>query len=571
MDEMTTGEPQAANPRRVMVVALDGATWSLARPWMKAGHMPNLARLVAGGASAEMRAELPPSSVPNWPSFMTGKNPGKHGCLWWLGRDEAGRLDRVPIDSRSVRGDTLWSHLSAHGKKVIVQNVPVTYPVEPVNGVMISGLLTPRTADDFVYPASLKPQIDAAAGGYRIYPEEGYGRGRERLFLQALLANIHQHSEAADFLLRTQAWDFFILVLGPTDEGAHKLWHYLDPEHHLYDPDEAAKFGDSLQQIYAAADKAIGKLLGQTGENDTVIVMSDHGFGPVERFFLPNNWLLQRGYLRLKPFGATPLKRALFRSGFTPRNLYPLGKQVLSFVRGANTWRQRLDPLRQGRSPLRKVFLSEEDIDWSRTRAHASGFLYSQIFVNLRGREPEGIVDPTEYESFREQLISELCGVTNPATGKPHYARVYRREELYNGPMLETMPDLVCAPADLRTVDSGMDFRSNKLFETDLALSGTHRVEGIFVIRGPGIRGGVEIPPVSIYDFAPTILYRLGLPVLDDLDGQVITAAFEPDELAARPVQLAPALNIRSGEGVSLTQEDEEIIKARLRDLGYLS
>lgn len=554
-----------------MVIALDGATWDLARPWMEAGHMPHLRQLVSEGVYADMRAELPPASVPNWPAFMTGKNAGKHGCVWWLKRDSAGRLDRVPIDSRSVEGDTLWSYLSSFGKRVIVQNVPVTYPVEPVNGVLVSGLLTPRTAHDFVYPPELKAEIDRAVGGYRIYPQGNYARGRERAFLEALIGNIRQHTQAADYLLKTQPWDFFILVLGPTDEGAHKYWRYHDPQHPLYKAPDAAKFGDSLQKLYMAADAAIGQLRQSIGPNDTLIVMSDHGFGPVERFFLPNNWLMQKGWLKLKNTGTTSLKRWLFKLGFTPRNIYPIGKQLLAFLRGSNTLRQRLDPIRQGRSALRKVFLSEEDIDWTQTRVYASGFLFSQIHINLQGRDPLGLVAPAEYESLRDQLIAELALVINPATGQPHYQRLYKREELYSGPQLGNIADLIGHPAEFRTVDAGMDFRSNKLFETDIALSGTHRVEGIFALAGPGVAGrGQALPPIRIYDLAPTILYCLGVPVPDDMDGHVIEAAFAPERWQAQPAQIVPARHARSSGEFEFSDEEAKMVQNRLRDLGYL-
>ena len=554
-----------------MVIAMDGATWDLARPWMQEGHMPNLARLASIGTVADMHAELPPSSVPNWPAFMTGKNAGKHGCVWWLRRDERGRLDRLPVDSRSVRGDTIWSYLSARGKRVIVQNVPVTYPVEPVNGVMISGLLTPRTAEDYIYPASLKPQLEAEVGKYKIYPEGGYGKGREQAFLESLIANIRHHAQAANFLLRNHPWDFFMLVLGPTDEGAHKYWRYLDPKHHLYRPQDAANFGDSIQQLYMAADAAIGELMRQVDDSDTVVVMSDHGFGPVDSFFLPNNWLQQCGYLKLKSSGATPFKRLLFQAGFTPRNIYPLGKQVLSMLGGARKLRQNIDPIKTGRSPLRRFFLSEDDIDWTGTSAYASGFLFSQIYINLIGREPQGIVTMEEYEPLRNRLIAELQELENPMTGELHYERIYKREALFSGPLLDAMPDLVCVPANMRSVDSGMDFRSNKLFETDSALSGTHRVEGIFAMRGLGVRKGARISPIRIYDFAPTIIHRLGLPVPDDLDGKVLTEALEADELASRPVESTPSRDGTSRNESGFAVEDEETIIERLRDLGYLS
>ncbi|NIM94629.1 MAG: hypothetical protein GTO18_13090 [Anaerolineales bacterium] len=554
-----------------MVVALDGATWDLVQPWMQSGVLPNISRLVTEGVSAQMRAELPPSSVPNWPAFMTGKNAGKHGCLWWLQRDEEGYLNQVPIDSGSVAGNTIWSYLSANGKKVIVVNVPVTYPVEPVNGVMISGLLTPRSAQDFIHPPELKPEIDAVVGGYQIYPEGGYARGREQVFLDSLVRNIRQHTLAAEHLLQGQDWDFFILVLGPTDEGAHKYWHYQDPDHHLHNPEDAEKYGDSIKELYIAADEAVGKITGQADEDDTVILMSDHGFGSLEAFFLPNVWLMERGYLRLKKSGATRFRRALFHAGFTPRNLYPLGKQLLSFIPKSGAIRQRLDTGRQGsNSPTRHLFLSAADIDWHHTRVVATGFLNSQIFINLRGREVEGVVDPADYEPLRDRLINELSSIQHLEDGRPHYSRIYRREELYDGPMVGNLPDLVCVPSDLRIADAGMDFRSNKIFEIDSAISGTHREEGIFVMNGPGVRRGKEIGPIRIFDFAPTIIYCLGIPIPDDMDGEVITDAFESGVIEQRPVVTISTPSTRMRQGAALSDSEEQKVKDRLRDLGYI-
>lgn len=554
-----------------MVVAFDGATWDLARPWMGAGHMPNLADLVSEGVSADMQAELPPSSVPNWPAFMTGKNAGKHGCLWWLRRGANGRLDRTPIDSRSVAAETLWSRLSRHGRRVIVQNVPVTYPVEPVKGVLISGLLTPHSAQDFIYPPSLKSSLDAEVGGYRIYPQGAFGAGRENAYLEALIENIRHHTRAAEFLLDSHEWDFFLLVLGPTDEAAHKYWHFMDPSHERYEPEAGARFGESLQRVYGAADEALGHLASRLQPQDTLIVMSDHGFGPLERFFMPNNWLLGRDYLHLRRRGATRLKRALFELGFTPTRVFPLGKQILSRLPKSAGLRQRLDPGRQGgRSPLRKLFLAAEDIDWGRTRAVATGFLFSQIYVNLIGREPLGTVDPEDYERLRDELIAGLSEVRNPATGRPHYAAIRRREEVYAGPLADELPDLICLPADLRTADAGMDFRAHTLFAPDTALSGTHRRTGIFAMRGPGVLRNETLPPVRIFDFAPTILHRLGLSIPDDMDGEVVVSAYESDWLADHAVHVAPASATDHQRPVGYSEADEDLVVDRLRDLGYL-
>jgi predicted AlkP superfamily phosphohydrolase/phosphomutase len=161
--------------------------------------------------------------------------------------------------------------------------------------------------------------------------------------------------------------------------------------------------------------------------------------------------------------------------------------------------------------------------------------------------------------------------VVDPETGNAHYARIYRKEEIYTGPQLANMPDLLCVPADLRTADAGVDFRGRGLFVPDLAISGTHRVEGIFLMRGPGIGGGVQIPPVRIFDIAPTILYRLGLPIPDDMDGNVITAGIVDDDLSLGRLQYTTASASRPEREPGYSEEDEQAVRERLRDLGYLS
>lgn len=557
---------------RVMVIGLDGATWDLIHPWIGRGLLPNLARLVSNGVSANMLSELPPSSVPNWPAFMTGKNAGNHGCFWWLQRDKSGFQDRLPIDAHAVHGDTIWSYLSANDKKVIIQNVPVTYPVEPVNGVMISGLLTPSNAEDFVYPPSLKPELDKYVGGYHIYPPGAFIHGQEEKFIQGQIANIEQHCTTAEHLIDSHEWDFLMLVLGPTDEAAHKIWHYMDPKHRRYKPNEDQGLQDGLLRIYTAADEAIGALARSLKPEDTLIIMSDHGFGPVDSFFHVNNWLMREGYLKLKRTGTTSLKQALYQVGFTPTRIYPLGKRILSYVRNARALGQRLDPGRQGaKTPLRRIFLTTEDIDWTRTRAFASGFLFAQIFINLQGREPQGIVTPGDYEPLRQELISKLTAVKNPFTTQLHYADVKRREVLYHGPYIETIPDLLCIPRDLVSADSGMGFRSNKLFDRDTSLSGTHREQGIFIISGPGVRHGEQISPIRIFDLAPTIYYRLQLPVPNDLDGKVISSAFDNGDKIEGNIRYIAAQASRKDDVTSLSTAEEDSIKKRLQDLGYLN
>jgi predicted AlkP superfamily phosphohydrolase/phosphomutase len=310
-------------------------------------------------------------------------------------------------------------------------------------------------------------------------------------------------------------------------------------------------------------DRSLGEMLQYADEHTLVVLMSDHGFGPLEGFLHINNFLLNRGYLVLKSGAPSLTKRALFRVGVTPQNVHEALKILkLDFRRKLNRGRAY--------GLLRRFFLSFEDVDWNRTRAFALGHI-GQIYVNLQGRQPAGIVRPgAEYDQVRDAIRKELVELRLPETGELLIDRVFNREEIYHGELLDELPDLVFLPRDFRYIAFGeSEFASNQVVGPTLGHTGHHRLEGIVALSGEGVRPDANLHEPTLLDLAPTILLALGLPLPPDMDGRVLSEAFTWDLLSTPSFDSTTLPHTHSGVGYSEADESEVI--RRLNDLGYVS
>lgn len=551
--------------RKVIVVGLDGGTFDLIRPWVAQGRLPTFERLMKEGAWGELEAELPPATLPNWPSFATGKNAGKHGMISWL-RHQRGTNDFTVVNSEAMQSKTLWELLGEAGRQVAIVNVPGTYPPKPVNGIMITGMLTPFSASVSSYPASFKEELERAIGHYHIFPEESYSLGREELYLASLKETAERRFEALKYLLGREAWDFLMIVFNCTDLVQHLFWRFLDPEHPQDDPGSAEGYGDAILRVYRQMDRVLSYLVTRSDEMTTLVVMSDHGAGPVRKEGHINNWLLQEGFLCLKRNLLSQMKYLMFRCGFTVQNVYRLGERLgLIGHRGRVTLRQT------GMALLRQIFLSHQDVDWANTKAFALGGS-GRVYINLQGKWPEGPVAPgREYEELRDQVIAGLRRLTLPGSDRPYVARVYKKEDLYHGEALDGMPDIVFEPADYNYHDYGdFEFFSNRLFDDPMGVSGRHRRNGILLFFGSQIRRGKELSGARIFDIAPTVLHLMGQPVPADMDGRVLNGALSEDFVRQNPVRRAKPSAHQDSRETSWSAEEEEAVKERLRGLGYI-
>jgi predicted AlkP superfamily phosphohydrolase/phosphomutase len=308
-------------------------------------------------------------------------------------------------------------------------------------------------------------------------------------------------------------------------------------------------------------------LIELAGDDSLVVIASDHGFGPVHKYCSLNIWLLQEGFLKLKSDLITRAKKLMFSLGVTPELAFKLARRIPS---------DRLRPgrgisSRQGASSLLgKFFLSFNDVDWSRTLAFSKGN-YGQIYVNLEGREPDGVVPENQYETIREQIIERLRALEDPLTGECWAGSVFRREEIYEGPLIGDAPDIAFLPADMRQLPLGnADFTSNKFMVDAFGISGCHRMNGVLIARGSSIKRSCRVDSASIYDIAPTLLYLLDQNLPDDMDGRVLSEAIAERHLSANPMRTVTAsANGRASE-VEFSPEENADVLERLKQLGYV-
>jgi predicted AlkP superfamily phosphohydrolase/phosphomutase len=550
---------------KVLIVGLDGVPLSLIEAWAAEGRLPTFRRLMEQGTVGELRSTTPPTSGPSWSTFMTGKNPGKTGIYDFLYRRDDTYIF-PPVNASQRDGIALWKILSNQGREVGVVNVPMSYPVEEVNGYMISGWMTPYSAQDFSYPPGLWRELRDEIGYYTIYPTETFAESRRESFFRACDDLLDMRSETVFYLMDKYPTDLFMVVMFDTDRVLHQLWHYLDPGHPWRQAGDGTDRSGPVVRYFQRVDEKLAEIVGRADEDTVIIVLSDHGMGPAHNFIVLNNWLLDVGLLQLKrdPFRA--LKRWLFNAGFTLRNVHRVVDRLGLAKHAEYKGLYSMDYL------MKLVFLSFLDVDWSRSKAYSFGRHLGSIYLNVKGREPDGVVEPgREYEEVREEIIRLAREFVHPQTGEPLIGEILKREDVYEGPYLDRAPDLILRPRDDRNIFFGLaDFGSNATVDTVYRYSGMHRDYGMLIMSGKGVQKGARIEGAEIQDMAPTILYAMGCAVPQDMDGKVLPEVFTEEFKAQVPLLRSEDDSSRDIEGSAYTEEAEEEIKERLRGLGYL-
>ena len=516
--------------RRLLIIALDGATFDLIDPWSAQGKLPHISALMKQGLRANLESTIPPMTFPAWSSFMTGMNSGKHG-IYDFTRRVPGHYHLEFVSARSRKSPTLWKLLSDGGKRVGVMALPTTYPPEPVNGFMISGFDSPvstGTDPSFIYPRSLFGEIKERVGPYKITDFQQFRMGKRwhEKALKKIRETLQHKAAIAAYLLDKEPWDCFMVLFGESDTVCHHFWMFHDPDSPRRPRKFKQEFEEAILSIYQRLDTIVGQLISQVHPGMAVMLLSDHGFGGAgDKVVYLNRWLERDGFLKFRRgaqagvWGASALRAASVK-------LLPLRLQESLLRKGARAANALLSQTQIGA------------IDWGRTRAFSTEMnTLPAIWINLRGREPNGIVAPgIEYETLREELIGALPRFLNPETGQKVVGRAYRREELYHGPYMNQAPDLVLELG----LDNGYTYTclsscgrrgripmrvlkaNERAGAKGQSMNGSHRRQGIFLFaHGQRPRKG-RLSDLSIMDMAPTILAFLGLPVPPNMDGRVI-------------------------------------------------
>ncbi|MDA0666891.1 MAG: alkaline phosphatase family protein [Planctomycetota bacterium] len=554
----------SSTPRkRVIIAGIDGATWDIINPMIEAGKLPNLAAMVKNGCCGPLTSTVPPNSSLAWTSFMTGVHPGKHGVFFFR-EQRHGSYQRPVVSMNSVQVPSVFRLASEAGKKVASITVPLTFPVEKVNGCMIGGLLTPDRHSDFIHPPELRKELEEAIGDVPAdnEPEMLFHSASEGAAVKSMFHVIEQITRMGEHVLDNHDPDFFVLVFRQVDLTSHQAWCYQDPQWQKANPGKWETRKDLLADVYIAVDAAFGRIRDRALKMDGDAVFgtcSDHGFGRITYRYYMNKWLLDNGYLVLKS-SAESMKRKLWMQKKWNGALRRSGILKILTERGRKL----------GKGQEHTIM---EMIDWSKTRAYSS-FSGGEdiVLINVKGREPEGIVDPgSEYEALREEIIAKVVQMKAP-DGAKIIARAFKREDLWEGEQLHIAPDIQCVTKETACNMSPSPLHSVVAEPAVEGRPAMHRTQGIYGWEGKGvIKEGERVTGPQIADMATTMLHLLGLPVEDYMDGRVMEDCFTPEYRAANPVQTREGfVNLAPREmGEALEEDDEKLIET-MKALGYM-
>ncbi len=547
---------------KTLIIGLDGGTWDLFGPLCELGAMPHLADLRARGAWSPLLSTQPPFTAPAWASFLTGVNPGKHGVLNFMDFESAPekmlRGQGVPVNSASIRAPLLWEYFSKYELPTGSINVPLSYPLRPVKGFAISGMLTPPYARDWVQP----PELRRSLHGYII--DLDYGRPGQALTLDDLprpldmLDDILQMTERRGVhtlrLMQDRDWEALMVVFTGTDRISHHFWHYLTPDQKGAASKLDVRIADKLRDYFLLLDQILGALIKNAGENTHIILLSDHGFGPAARHWVHlNNWLLELGLLRLKMSKASWMQRIKRGAPW----LSDMAKRILP---------------QEARKAIKQHGSLADAMDWDQTLAWAMP-LYNNvagIYLHRSTYAPPGPVHSEDASRLIDFIVEEARQLHNPNTGRPLFIDIQRRDDVYHGPFAEKFPDLILTlDPDYAVVPTLGSTLITPIPPGAMLRSGDHRPEGMFLAAGPTIRPGRLPFAPQLIDMAPTILHLSGLPIPEGMDGQVIELMFEPEWFRHHPP--TPGPDLPPPEPMqALTADEQEAIADRLRGLGYL-
>ena len=454
---------------KALIIGLDCASPELAFDKLQT-RLPNLGRLRENGIYGKLKSCIPAITIPAWLVMMTGKTPGKLGLYGFRHRRVYSYTDIWIANSQKISQRALWDILKQANKKSCLVGVPPSYPPFEVNGNLISCFITPGIDKEYTYPPKLKAEIENVVGEYMFDVEF---RTEERdVLLSQLYEMTRRRFEVIKYLLKTKDWDLLMFVEIGIDRIHHAFWRFSDKEHHLYQPGN--RYENVIPDYYHYLDERIGEVLSLVDDDTAALVVSDHGAKRMKGAFCVNEWLAKQGYLVLRS------------------------------------------------KPTTKTSLEKADVDWAKTKAWGWGGYYARIFLNVDGREPQGIIKPKDYEIERNKLINKLENIAGP-NGEKWQTKVFKPDKTfdeYNG----DWPDLMVYFDDLSWRAAGtIGYDTLYLTENDTGPDdAVHAEDGMFILYNPRQDYRGTRMDNDIMDIAPTILDLMGLETPQDMKGTSI-------------------------------------------------
>ncbi len=486
---------------KLLVIGLDGATPQIL---FADERLTNFRRLMEAGCWGRLETIVPPITVPAWMCMATSQDPGSLGVYGFRNRRDRSYDRLAVVSSRSIREVAVWDQVAREGGRAAIIGVPPGYPPRKVNGISVGCFLTPDPAgDQYTLPPEVKDEIAALVGDYPV-DVKGFRTDRKDWLRDEIHAMTRKHFEVVRHYLQRSAWDYFHFVEIGLDRLQHGFWKYHDPEHVRHEP--GSPWADVISEYYLSLDHEVGRLLELLDDDTAVLVVSDHGARRLDGGFCVNQWLVDQGLLVL------------------------------------------------GSRPRRATPFAELDVDWDRTRVWSEGGYYARVFLNVRGREPRGTIDPSDYERVRDELRARLEALTDER-GRPMGTRVFKPEEIYRS-VRNVAPDLIVHFGDLawRSIGS-VGHPSLHLQENDTGPDDcNHARHGVFILAAPGLPLHGALEGAHVLDIAPTLLELAGYDVPPSMQGRSLVHGLA-----------------RGADGEGGSAEDDEIVRERLRALGYIS
>lgn len=545
---------------KVVVIGLDGATLSLFEPLAKKGWLPNLAELMNKGCRGQLRSTIPPYTPTAWSSIYTGMNPGKHGVFGFF-RENPQTRKRELCNSSTIAAPKIWEILNKNGIRTGLVNLPLTYPPQPIDGYMVTGLMTPPEAKNFTWPSALTDELLTLSEPYVINETV-----KPKYTLLKRLSSSNKGRRAACLhLLKNHDCDFLMIVFIAPDRIQHAYWKYLDENNSLYHTPQGEKLRPQIEACYRELDETIGEIISELGDESLVFCVSDHGFQSFNGLFLINNWLANEGCLSFKP-------NKWFLT-ISQKILYEICENQLA----KNIFVKLSHHLKKGLSLDSGPRVSLGHIDWTKTLAFGSEL---SLFINRSGRGANNPSSEEEYLRFRSELVEKLKHVTDSSSpfffntedrcaGMKMESRGHCREDIYEGPYFDMAPDII-------PEIGGFSYPIHEM--TSLAGSfisnpptGTHDMNGLLIAYGKNVLRNREVQGSTLYDIAPTILHSFGIPVPEDMDGKVLLDIFEQGQ-SQIPVEISREANkdtTKAHDSVYSQAEAAEM-EQQLRDMGYI-
>jgi predicted AlkP superfamily phosphohydrolase/phosphomutase len=486
---------------KILVLGLDCAA-----PELLFGYedLPNIRRLMDSGAYGRLESVIPPITVPAWMCMTTSQDPGTLGVYGFRNRADHSYDGLKIATARSISAPAIWDHLAREGKRSIIVGVPPGYPPRRINGVSVSCFLTPDTDKNvFTHPPELSEKIRGLVGHYPV-DVQGFRSDNKAWLRDEIFAMSRTQFEVVRHLLTTEQWDYFHFVDIGQDRIHHGFWKYHDPLHVLHEPD--SPFRETVHDYYRHIDTEIGRVLELLSDDTIVLVVSDHGAQRLDGGFCVNEWLVREGLLVLKSY---------------PKEVTPFAKL---------------------------------DVDWEKTKVWSEGGYYARVFMNVKGREPQGVIDPAGYESARDEIKARF-EATVDIQGKPLGTLVFKPEQVYKS-VQNVAPDLIVHFGALywRSI-GGVGYPTIHVLENDTGPDDCNHAQfGSFILAASNSPLQGEITGAHLLDIAPTLM---------DLGGYEIPSSMQGRSLVAgRRFEESP-----NGD---YTSDDETIVRERLSGLGYI-